>query len=166
MLELLQSSDKGPQQRGLLLARRLEPAARLRALLFSVRESNNEWIRATAAVGLGQLRGADRCTRLEAVEALLALLGGDRDFAIRAAAAAGCGYLADEGVEAVEGMEATMALVVDSLIRCCFEDQDWQVQFSCLVSLGNLGDPRATPVVVEALKSDNDLIVQGAVGAW
>lgn len=163
VLQLLRSPEKGPQQRGLLLARRLPPEARLRALLFSVRSSSNEWIRATAAVGLGQLRGADEGTRKQAVEALLSLLAGDRDFSIRAAAAAGCGYLRDDGREGEEDM---IGSVVDELIRCCFEDLDWQVQFSCLVSLGNLGDARACPVLVEALKSENDLIVQGAVGAW
>lgn len=164
VLALLRAADKGPQQRGLLLARRLAPDARLRALLFSVRESGSEWIRATAAVGMGQLRGADAATRRAAADALLALLAGDRDFSIRSAAAAGCGYLADEEGVAESDRDA-LAGVVDALIRGWFEDSEWQVRFSCLVSLGCLRDPRAVPVLVEALKSDNDLLVQGAVGA-
>lgn len=164
VLRLLQSPEKGAQQRGLLLSRRLAPDARLRMLLYSVRSSSNEWIRATAAVGLGQLWGADDRTRREAVDALLGLLRADSDFSIRAAAAAGCGYLADEAEVAARDQEA-LSEVVSSLIRGCMEDHEWQVQFSCLVSLGNLRDPRALPVLVEALKSDNDLIVQGAVGA-
>lgn len=45
------------------------------------------------------------------------------------------------------------------------EDLEWQVRFSCLVSLGNLRDLRAVPICVAALKSDNDLLVQAAVGA-
>lgn len=164
ILRLLQSPDKGPQQRGLLQSRRLAPDARLRLLLYSVRSSTNEWIRATATVGLGQLWGADARTRRAAVDALLGLLRADSDFSIRAAAAAGCGYLFDEEDVAARDKEA-LNEVVNSLIRGWMEDHEWQVQFSCLVSLGCLRDPRAVPVLVEALKSDNDLIVQGAVGA-
>lgn len=164
VLRLLQSPEKGPQQRGLLLSRRLSPDARLRMLLYSIRSSTNEWIRSTAAVDLGQLWGADDRTRREAVDALLGLLRADSDFSIRAAAAAGCGYLADEEHVAARDKEA-LSEVVSSLIRGWMEDHEWQVQFSCLVSLGCLRDPRARPVLAEALKSDNDLIVQGAVGA-
>lgn len=113
---------------------------------------------------MGQLWGADDRTRRAAVDALLGLLRADSDFSIRAAAAAGCGYLADEEEVAARDKEA-LSEVVSSLIRGWMEDHEWQVQFSCLVSLGCLRDPRALPVLVEALKSDNDLIVQGAVGA-
>lgn len=155
---MLMSGDKAKQQRGLLLARKFDPPTMLDLLILSIRASQNEWIRATATVGLGQIHGADPTTRNRAIEELLGLLVSDGDYGVRAAAAAGCGYLAD-----APGPDT--AQVVEHLIRGCYEDHEWQVQFSCLVSLGNLRDQRALPVLLEALKSDNDLLVQGAIGA-
>lgn len=155
---LLMTDRKADQQRGLLLARELEQSDYLEMLLLAVRQSKNEWIRATATVGLGQLHNADDHIRNRAIEMLLDLLMSDSDYSVRAAAAAGCGYLAD-----TPGSHTDR--VVEQLIRGCYEDPEWQVQFSCLVSLGNLKDMRAMPVLLRALKSDNDIIVQGAVGA-
>jgi HEAT repeat protein len=155
---LLQSPEKAKQQRGLLMVRQLPPAVALELLILSVRTSKNEWIRGSATVALGQLSDADAATVTRAIQSLLDILGNDSDYSVRAAAAAGCGYLA-------ENSAVDMTDVVEQLIRCSDEDVEWQVQFSCVVSLGNIGDRKAVPVLHRALKSDNALIVQGAVGA-
>jgi HEAT repeat protein len=155
---LLQSPEKAKQQRGLLLVRELPPAIALELLVLSVETSNNEWIRGMATVALGQLNVTDTATRLRAIQCLLEILGNDSAYSVRAAAAAGCGYLASSPYPEI-------AQVVEHLIRGCYEDHEWQVQFSCVVSLGNLGDRRAIPALHLALKSENGLIVQGAVGA-
>jgi HEAT repeat protein len=156
--DLLKSTEKAKQQRGLLLVRQLPPAVALELLVLSVETSNNEWIRGMATVALGQLNVTDTTTRIRAIKCLLEILGNDSAYSVRAAAAAGCGYLANTSYPEI-------AQVVEHLIRGCYEDHEWQVQFSCVVSLGNLGDRRAVPALHLALKSENGLIVQGAVGA-
>lgn len=94
---------------------------------------------------------------------LIDLVANDGDFSIRSAAAAGCGYLSDDARWGGEGGPAEG--VVDALLKAWVEDGEWQVRFSCLVSLGNLKDERAVEVAVAALESNNDLLVQAAVGA-
>lgn len=155
---LILSSGKAEQHRGLLLVRQLPPATALELLLLSLSSSKNEFIRATAAIGLGQLRLATSDDRDEAIRALVALLNSDAEYAVRSSAAAGMGYL-DELNPGARGV------LLDALTRAVFEDTEWQVQFSALAALGNLKDVRAVPVVLPCLRSENDLLVQAAVGA-
>lgn len=155
---LILSPGKAEQQRGLLLVRRLPPATALELLLLSLSSSQNEFIRATAAIGLGQLRLTCADERDEAVRALVALLNGDAEYSVRSSAAAGMGYL-DELNPGARGV------LLEALTRAVFEDTEWQVQFSALAALGNLKDARAVPVLLPCLRSENDLLVQAAVGA-
>lgn len=155
---LILSPGKTEQQRGLLLVRKLAPRAALTLLRLSLSTSKNEFIRATAAVGLGQLRLPDEAARDEAVHTLIDILYSDGDYSVRAGAAAGLGYFDELNPGA-------RTEVVDALTRALFEDTEWQVQFSALAALGELRDARAVPVVLPCLRSSNDLLVQAAVGA-
>eukprot|EP00871_Galdieria_phlegrea_P000828 jgi/Galph1/1746/GphlegSOOS_G424.1 len=64
------------------------------------------------------------------------------DYAVRAAAAGGLGFL--EHVS-----------VLDNLAEALKEDESWLVRFSSAVSLGNLKDSRACPILVEALENED-----------
>lgn len=155
---LLSSSTKLEQQRGLLLVRQLPPEAALELLLLSVRTSNNDFIRATAAVAIGELDLSDTNLSSKASATLAELLATADDYSVRSAAAAGMGY-------ATSVPENIRTAMVEALSRALLEDSDWQVHFSCLVSLGTLGDKRALPALLPWLQRKNDLLVQATVGA-
>lgn len=155
---LIMSKGKAEQQKGLLLVRQLPAALALELLLLSLDTSQNEFIRATAAVGLGQLEQPDNATRNTAIHAMIRLLNNDKEYSVRSSAAAGMGYLTNLPQD-------VLSTVIDALSRGIFEDTEWQVQFSCLAAIGNLKDVRAVPVILPCLRSNNDLLVQAAVGA-
>lgn len=100
----------------------------------------------------------DDSIRKCAVDAMVSLLATDAEYSVRAAAAAGMGYVTGVPPEKLSSL-------LEALSRALLEDTEWQVQFSCLASLGNLRDPRAIPVLIHWLNSENDLLVQAAVGA-
>lgn len=154
---LLLSPGKSEQQRGLLLVRKLSARTALELLQLSLSTSGNEFIRATAAINLGQLR-LPVALRSGAVRVLIDLLYSDGDYSVRAGAAAALGHFDELNPGA-------HTEVVDALTRALFEDTEWQVQFSALAALGDVRDARAIPVVLPCLQSSNDLLVQAAVGA-
>jgi HEAT repeat protein len=83
---------------------------------------------------------------------LLNLLERDEDYAARADAAAAFGALQD-------------LRALEPLVRAFFEDTSWLVQFSAVVSLGNLKDPRANVVLRQALDSSESIIQMAAISA-
>jgi HEAT repeat protein len=83
---------------------------------------------------------------------LLNLLERDEDYAARADAAAAFGALQD-------------LRAFEPLVRAFLEDTSWLVQFSAVVSLGNLKDPRATVVLRQALESSEAIIQMAAISA-
>mmetsp|Transcript_14124 Transcript_14124/g.28903 ORF Transcript_14124/g.28903 Transcript_14124/m.28903 type:complete len:554 (-) Transcript_14124:1172-2833(-) len=151
----IRSGQKGEQQRALLAVRKLPPQDALRLLEVALEESKFEFVRATAAVLLGQLEGElseeiqDRC-----LHKLVDILRGDKDYGVRAAAAAGCGYLEDP--RAVQALKAAYR-----------EDDQWQVHFAIVVSLGNIRDREAVEFLLGLSKSPqlNSLVMQGIIGA-
>lgn len=155
---LLTSPGKREQQHGLILVRQLPPETALELLLLSVRTSNNDFIRATAAVAIGELDLSDPELSSKASATLAELLAIAEDYSVRSAAAAGMGY-------ATSAPENARTAMVEALTRALLEDSDWQVHFSCLVSLGSLSDKRAMPALLPWLQSKNDLLVQATVGA-
>lgn len=155
---LITSKGKADQQKGLLLVRQLPPPVALELLLLSVHTSTNEFIRSTAAIAIGQLQFSDPAIVASAVDAMVSLLATDEDYSVRSAAAAGMGY-------ATGLPDHALAALHEALARALLEDSEWQVQFSCLASLGNLKDERAVPILSRWMSSDNDLLVQAAVGA-
>ena len=86
------------------------------------------------------------------------LLATDEEYPVRAAAAAGMGYV-------THARNQTSDALFEALSRALIEDPEWQVQFSCLASLGSLRDRRAVPALTKFLGSDVDLLVQASVGA-
>lgn len=74
------------------------------------------------------------------------------DYGIRADAAGALGYLED-------------GRAFEPLVRAFYEDTDWLVRFSAAVALGNLKDPRAVDVLRSALKSQEVVMLQGAIAA-
>ena len=52
-----------------------------------------------------------------------------------------------------------------SLRHAFYEDTDWLVQFSAAVALGNLKEPQAHEVLIEALDNPNALIQEAAIMA-
>lgn len=155
---LITSKGKAEQQKGLLLVRQLPPEVALELLLLCVQTATNEFIRSSAAIAIGQLDISDPATCSAAVNAMVGLLATDADYSVRAAAAAGMAY-------ATSVPPDSLSLLLEGLSRALIEDTEWQVHFSCLASLGNLRDRRAIPVLSRWLGSDNDLLVQAAVGA-
>lgn len=155
---LLTSKGKADQQKGLLLVRQLPPQAALELLKLSVETSDNEFIRSTAAISIGQLQFEDEQLAAEAVRVMSDLLATDADYSVRAAAAAAVGY-------ATELPAFGKSALFDALTRALLEDSEWQVHFSCIASLGNLRDERAIPVLRKWLDAKNDLLVQATVGA-
>lgn len=155
---LITSKGKADQQKGLLLVRELPAPVALELLLLSVQTSTNEFIRSTAAVAIGQLPFSDLDVCTQAVNSMVNILATDEDYSVRAAAAAGMAY-------ATQAPEDCLSALVEALSRALLEDSEWQVQFSCLVSLGNLKQESAIPVLQRWLSSENDLLVQAAVGA-
>jgi HEAT repeat protein len=53
----------------------------------------------------------------------------------------------------------------EPLSRAFYEDTDWLVRFSAAVSLGNLKDPRAHDVLIQALDSKEVVLHQAAIAA-
>ncbi|PXF42334.1 hypothetical protein BWQ96_07969 [Gracilariopsis chorda] len=155
---LLTSKGKAEQQKGLLLVRQLPPQVALDLLKLSVETSDNEFIRSTAAISIGQLPFEDEALATEAVRVMSDLLATDNDYSVRAAAAAAVGY-------ATELPEFGKSALFDALMRALLEDSEWQVHFSCLASLGSLRDERAIPVLRKWLDAKNDLLVQASIGA-
>lgn len=157
---LLTATTKAEQQKGLLLVRNLPPTHALELLHLCLSTSKNDFIRATAAISIGELKLSDEASSAHAIRTLQELIATDEDYSVRAAAAAGLGY-----VSGVTITDSVRGGVIQTLRRAVWEDAEWQVQFSALAALGNLRDARAVPLLTQYLDSDNDLLVQAAVGA-
>lgn len=151
---LITSQTKAEQQKGLLHIRNLPPNLAYELLLLSIETSKNEFIRSTAAIGLGQIPYHPEVS--PAVNrSMIDILATDDDYSVRSAAAAGMGYVQAQDT----------SLLREALCRALLEDNEWQVRFSCLASLGNIKDPKAIPTLTKYLSDPNDLLVQAAVGA-
>lgn len=155
---LLQSDKKGDQQRGLLLVKQLPPDIALELLIFSIKTSNNDFIRSTATISIGDIDMSNPGIRKTAVSLLSELLSTADDYSVRSAAAAAIGYISD-----IE--KPLLSSLVETLSHALIEDTEWQVHFSCLAALGNLRDPVAVPTLVQYLSHENSLLVQAAIGA-
>lgn len=155
---LLTSKRKRDEQRGLLLVKGMAPDVALELLVLSIRTTDNDFIRSTATISIGDIDMSDKSVRVSAVSLLSELLATAEDYSVRAAAGAAMGYISN-----VDRSVSTS--LVEALTRALLEDSEWQVYFSCLVSLGCLGDASAIPVVMKYLTHENSLLVQAATGA-
>jgi HEAT repeat protein len=123
-----------PERRVARLKERRDVAGLVRLL-----ERDDPSLRHLVAVALGDL--ADPA----ALNALLAALGGPDEEGIRWQAAEGLVRL---GAPAVEGLVALS------------EDSDPDIRWKAIVALGDIGDPRAAPALIDRL-ADPDRFVRG-----
>ncbi len=148
-LEQLATQLESPNSRDRLLALaalRDVPPPDAVPLIKKVLWDDNLQIRSMAVFALG-VKPTPEC-----FDILVQLLETEPDYGIRADAAGALGYLGDERAFA-------------PLVRAFYEDTDWLVRFSAAVSLGNLKDPRAVAVLRSALKSEEVVMLQGAIAA-
>ncbi len=156
--KMITSGIKSEMQRALLMTRQLPPSSALELLVLCLKTTKNEFVRASAAVTLGQLRFVVDEERDQVRRELFSLLHSDSDYGVRAAAATGLGYYYEQN-------PGQSAQIIDALTRALFEDTEWQVRFSALAALGEVRDKRTIPTVLPYLRNDNPLMVQAAVGA-
>ncbi|BAY51328.1 phycocyanin alpha phycocyanobilin lyase related protein NblB homolog [Thermostichus vulcanus NIES-2134] len=148
-LEQLAHQLESPNSRDRLLALaalRDVPSADAVPLIKKVLWDENLQIRSMAVFALG-VKSTPEC-----FEILVQLLESEPDYGIRADAAGALGYLED-------------GRAFEPLVRAFYEDTDWLVRFSAAVALGNLKDPRAVEVLRSALKSQEVVMLQGAIAA-
>jgi HEAT repeat protein len=88
----------------------------------------------------------------ENLSLLVPILTTDPDPNMRAIAAGALGYLEDRRA-------------FEPLRYAFYEDDCWLVQFSAAVALGNLKDPQATTVLLEALDNEHGLMQEAAIAA-
>jgi HEAT repeat protein len=88
----------------------------------------------------------------ENLSLLIPILTTDPDPNMRAIAAGALGYLEDRRA-------------FEPLRHAFYEDDCWLVQFSAAVALGNLKDPQATGVLLEALDNEHILMQEAAIAA-
>ena len=156
--KLIVSPLKDDQQRALLFVRKLPSRSALELLLLCLRTSKLEFVRATAAVTLGQVKFSTEEESVSAMRELFVLLHSDTDYGVRSSAATGLGYYG-------ESYPNRSGEIIDVLTRALMEDTDWQVHFSALAAIGEVRDKRTIPTVLRYLQNDNPLMVQAAVGA-
>ena len=65
--------------------------------------------------------------------------------------------------DAIGGLKLTEAF--DDLAKIYHQTSEWLIQFSIVATLGELGEPKAFDLLIEALNSDNNLLQTAAVGA-
>jgi HEAT repeat protein len=146
--DLLQSSDYGDCISGLNQLDTLSPEEAL-TLIAPLITHTNARVRYAAVSKLAKIGNADRDASLEL---LRDRLHNDSELDVKAAAADSLGAL---GLK--EAYEDIAALY--------HETSDWLLRLSIVAALSEMGEPKAIEVLLDALVSDNDLLVATAIGA-
>lgn len=145
---LLNSEDYGDRLSGINQLRQLEPKEAF-PLIEPLVNDTNVRVRYAAVSQLSSLGEVDR-------EKSLALLRdrlhNESEADVQAAAA-----------DALGGLKLTEAL--DDLVQLYHQTEEWLVEFSIIACLGEMGDPRAYEVLIEALNSENNLVKTVAIGS-
>ncbi len=145
---LLASDNLGDRLRGVNEIRQLEPAQGF-PLLQDPLYDNNARVRYAAVSQLDTLGDQDLAASLEVLKDRL---HNDPEYDVRAAAADAIGAL--KLTEAFPDLEAVY-----------HDTTEWLLQFSIIAALGELGDPRALPLLALALQSPVELVQTAAIGA-
>ncbi|MFN3926937.1 MAG: HEAT repeat domain-containing protein [Pseudanabaenaceae cyanobacterium] len=144
----LQAEDLGIRMKVLPASRALSESERFQLVIQAVNDPNSR-IRYDAISQLGTLGQQDiNLTQTVLKEALWH----DPEMDVRAAAA--------DSIAAL-GLTASFT----DLAEVYQQTNDWLLQFSIIAALGELGDERAYPLLVQALQHENDLIKTAAIGA-
>ncbi len=145
---LLASDDLGDRLRGVNEIRQLDPAIGF-PLLQNPLYDNNARVRYSAVSQLDTLGHQDLAASLEVLKDRL---HNDSEYDVKAAAADAIGAL--KLTEAFPDLEAVY-----------HGTEEWLLQFSIIAALGELGDPRALPLLATAMASTIELVQTAAIGA-
>jgi len=146
--DLLQSSDYGDCISGLNRLHTLTHDEAL-TLITPLLTHTNARVRYAAVSKIATVGNADRSA---ALDLLRDRLRHDSELDVKAAAADSLGAL---GLK--EAYEDIAALY--------HETSDWLLRLSIVAALSEMGEPKAIAVMLDALTSDNDLLVATAIGA-
>ncbi len=146
--DLLQSSDYGDCISGLNQLDTLSHEEALTLITPLITHANAR-VRYAAVSKIAKIGNADRDASLEL---LRDRLHNDSELDVKAAAADSLGALALK--EAYEDIAALY-----------HETSDWLLRLSIVAALSEMGEPKAIEVLLDALASDNDLLVATAIGA-
>jgi HEAT repeat protein len=145
---LLTSADLGDRLRGVNEIRQLDPVIGFPLLQNPLYDSSAR-VRYAAVSQLDTLGHQDLVASLEV---LRDRLHNDSEYDVKAAAADALGAL--KLTEAFPDLETVY-----------HETTEWLLQFSIIAALGEMGDPRALPLLAIALKSTVELVQTAAIGA-
>jgi HEAT repeat protein len=146
--QLLNSEDFGDRLRAVNQLRQLEPAIAYNLIQSAIGDKN---IRVRyAAVSQMSTLGTQNLSN--ALEVLLDSLRNDPEPDVKAAAADALGAL--KLTEALEDLE-----------QLYNNTSEWLIQLSIVAALGEMGDPKAFPILETALNSEHELIQTMAIGA-
>ena len=145
---LLASSELGDRLRGVNEIRQLDPAVGF-PLLQNPLYDNNARVRYAAVSQLDTLGDQDLAASLEVLKDRL---HNDPEYDVKAAAA-----------DAIGALKLTEAF--PDLETVYHGTTEWLLQFSIIAALGELGDPRALPLLATALQSSVELVQTAAIGA-
>ena len=146
--QLLNSEDFGDRLRGVNQLRQLEPAIAYKLIQSAIGDKN---VRVRyAAVSQMSTLGTQNLSN--ALEVLLESLRNDPEPDVKAAAA-----------DALGGLKLTEAL--EDLQQLYNNTSEWLIQLSIVAALGEMGDPKAFPILEKALNSEHELIQTMAIGA-
>jgi len=149
IMQILNGNDRGKKMMAMIeLEKDLTvPAYVVYELISPLLKDKYIEVQSLACNVLGFMSQQERIGRNEyvvtaAVNDLCKVLGDlSEDYAVRAAAAGGLGFL-----------EHPSAL--DTLAKSLKEDESWLVRFSCAVSIGNLKQKSACPILLEAMERE------------
>ena len=146
--QLLNSEDFGDRMRAVNQLRQLEPAIAYNLIQRAISDKN---VRVRyAAVSQMSTLGTQNLSN--ALEVLLESLRNDPEPDVKAAAA-----------DALGGLKLTEAL--EDLQQLYNNTSEWLIQLSIVAALGEMGDPKAFPILEKALNSEHELIQTMAIGA-
>lgn len=146
--QLLNSEDFGDRLRAVNQLRQLESAIAYNLIQRAIGDKN---VRVRyAAVSQMSTLGTQNLSN--ALEVLLHSLKNDPEPDVQAAAA-----------DALGALKLTDAL--EDLQQVYSNTSEWLVQLSIVAALGEMGDPKAFPILENALTSENELIQTMAIGA-
>jgi HEAT repeat protein len=123
----------------------IPPSAALPLIQLALSDENTQ-VRGMAVYSLGIQPTPEN------LSLLVPILAGDPDPNMRAIAAGALGYLED-------------SRAFEPLCHAFYEDDHWLVQFSAAVALGNLRDPKANAILLEALGNEHVLLQEAAIAA-
>ncbi|MEG4149407.1 phycobilisome degradation protein NblB [Microcoleus sp. Pol12B5] len=146
--QLLNSEDFGERLRAVNQLRQLEPAIAYKLIQSAIGDKN---VRVRYAA-VSQLSTLGTQNLPNALEVLRNSLNNDPEPDVQAAAA-----------DALGALKLTDAL--EDLQQVYSSTSEWLVQLSIVAALGEMGDPKAFPMLENALTSENELIQTIAISA-